>query len=297
MTCSRPARSSRSGSCATTSPARCAPTAWPPCIGGVLNSFPYTCFAENVGLVRLTRVKSRYVVAAAGVIMIIIGLIPKAGGDRGRHPAPGARRRRPGDVRHRRGRRHPDPVPGGLPRPPQRGHRRHQPRPGDVRDRPARRGQGGAGVGADHLRQRHHPGQHHRDPAQPGVPPRRQEPRPGGGRHARRRPGPARPGQRDVARGVREHLRPGCSRARTGWSSGPTTSARSATPTTCGASFQEALFAASPRGAGPAHQLLPRPRARRRWPSASEGEASQSDQSALGSDPARRRGARGARRR
>lgn len=48
-------------------------------IGGVLNSFPYTCFAENVGLVRLTRVKSRYVVAAAGVIMIVIGMVPKAG--------------------------------------------------------------------------------------------------------------------------------------------------------------------------------------------------------------------------
>ncbi|ACV76691.1 xanthine permease [Nakamurella multipartita DSM 44233] len=48
-------------------------------IGGVLNSFPYTCFAENVGLVRLTRVKSRYVVAAAGVFMILIGMIPKAG--------------------------------------------------------------------------------------------------------------------------------------------------------------------------------------------------------------------------
>jgi OHCU decarboxylase len=47
-------------------------------IGGVLNSFPYTCFAENVGLVRLTRVKSRYVVAAAGVIMIVLGLLPKA---------------------------------------------------------------------------------------------------------------------------------------------------------------------------------------------------------------------------
>ena len=42
-------------------------------LGGILNSFPYTCFAENVGLVRLTRVKSRYVVAAAGVIMIISG--------------------------------------------------------------------------------------------------------------------------------------------------------------------------------------------------------------------------------
>ncbi|MGI8681918.1 MAG: 2-oxo-4-hydroxy-4-carboxy-5-ureidoimidazoline decarboxylase [Mycobacteriales bacterium] len=48
-------------------------------IGGVMNSFPYTCFAENVGLVRLTRVRSRWVVATAGLIMIILGLIPKAG--------------------------------------------------------------------------------------------------------------------------------------------------------------------------------------------------------------------------
>jgi uric acid transporter len=48
-------------------------------IGGILNSFPYTCFAENVGLVRLTRIKSRYVVATAGLIMILLGLIPKAG--------------------------------------------------------------------------------------------------------------------------------------------------------------------------------------------------------------------------
>jgi uric acid transporter len=48
-------------------------------LGGVMNSFPYTCFAENVGLVRLTRVKSRWVVATAGGIMILIGLIPKAG--------------------------------------------------------------------------------------------------------------------------------------------------------------------------------------------------------------------------
>ncbi|GAB2589014.1 2-oxo-4-hydroxy-4-carboxy-5-ureidoimidazoline decarboxylase [Kribbella endophytica] len=48
-------------------------------IGGIFNSFPYTCFAENVGLVRLTRVKSRWVVAAAGAIMIVLGLLPKAG--------------------------------------------------------------------------------------------------------------------------------------------------------------------------------------------------------------------------
>src|SRR3954454_10687087 len=46
-------------------------------LGGVLNSFPYTCFAENVGLVRLTRVKSRFVVATAGAIMIVLGLFPK----------------------------------------------------------------------------------------------------------------------------------------------------------------------------------------------------------------------------
>jgi OHCU decarboxylase len=48
-------------------------------LGGILNSFPYTCFAENVGLVRLTKVKSRYVVATAGLFMMIIGVFPKVG--------------------------------------------------------------------------------------------------------------------------------------------------------------------------------------------------------------------------
>ena len=48
-------------------------------LGGILNSFPYTCFAENVGLVRLTKVKSRFVVATAGAIMIVIGVLPKVG--------------------------------------------------------------------------------------------------------------------------------------------------------------------------------------------------------------------------
>ncbi|CAM5519881.1 nucleobase:cation symporter-2 family protein [Streptomyces avidinii] len=47
-------------------------------LGGVLNSFPYVAFAENVGLVRVTKVKSRFVVVAAGVFMIILGLLPKA---------------------------------------------------------------------------------------------------------------------------------------------------------------------------------------------------------------------------
>lgn len=48
-------------------------------LGGILNSFPYTCFAQNVGLVRLTRVKSRWVVTMAGAIMIVLGVLPKAG--------------------------------------------------------------------------------------------------------------------------------------------------------------------------------------------------------------------------
>jgi OHCU decarboxylase len=46
-------------------------------IGGIFNSFPYTAFSENVGLVRLTGVKSRWVVAAAGAIMIALGFLPK----------------------------------------------------------------------------------------------------------------------------------------------------------------------------------------------------------------------------
>ncbi|SII90608.1 Probable xanthine/uracil permease [Mycobacteroides abscessus subsp. bolletii] len=46
-------------------------------VGGTFNSFPYTAFSENVGLVRLTGVKSRWVVAAAGVIMMVLGVLPK----------------------------------------------------------------------------------------------------------------------------------------------------------------------------------------------------------------------------
>ncbi|MGW0362861.1 nucleobase:cation symporter-2 family protein [Streptomyces sp. NPDC002990] len=48
-------------------------------LGGVLNSFPYVAFAENIGLVRMSKVMSRYVVVAAGVFMIVLGLLPKAG--------------------------------------------------------------------------------------------------------------------------------------------------------------------------------------------------------------------------
>jgi uric acid transporter len=48
-------------------------------LGGVLNSFPDTIFAQNVGLIQLTRVRSRFVPAVAGGILLLLGLVPKFG--------------------------------------------------------------------------------------------------------------------------------------------------------------------------------------------------------------------------
>ncbi|MCR5863751.1 MULTISPECIES: nucleobase:cation symporter-2 family protein [Aquincola] len=46
-------------------------------IGGVFNTFPYTSFSQNVGLVGVTGVRSRFVCVAGGIILIVLGLIPK----------------------------------------------------------------------------------------------------------------------------------------------------------------------------------------------------------------------------
>ncbi|WP_156758791.1 nucleobase:cation symporter-2 family protein [Microbacterium karelineae] len=46
-------------------------------LGGIFNTFPYTAFAQNVGLVSLTGVRSRFVATAAGAILVILGLLPK----------------------------------------------------------------------------------------------------------------------------------------------------------------------------------------------------------------------------
>lgn len=48
-------------------------------LGGLFNVFPFTAFAQNVGLVRFTGIKSRFVVAAAGVILLLLGFFPKLG--------------------------------------------------------------------------------------------------------------------------------------------------------------------------------------------------------------------------
>ncbi len=46
-------------------------------IGGIFNTFPYTSFSQNVGLVAVTGVRSRFVAVAGGLILILLGLLPK----------------------------------------------------------------------------------------------------------------------------------------------------------------------------------------------------------------------------
>ena len=44
-----------------------------------MNTFPYTSFSQNVGLVGVTGVRSRWVTVTGGIIMILMGLVPKLG--------------------------------------------------------------------------------------------------------------------------------------------------------------------------------------------------------------------------
>lgn len=46
-------------------------------IGGIFNSFSHSSFSQNVGLVGLTGVRSRWVCAMAGLLLVLMGLIPK----------------------------------------------------------------------------------------------------------------------------------------------------------------------------------------------------------------------------
>ncbi|MFJ1956139.1 nucleobase:cation symporter-2 family protein [Streptomyces microflavus] len=48
-------------------------------LGPVFGGFPTSAFAQNVGVVSLTRVRSRYVVAAAGGALLILGVFPVLG--------------------------------------------------------------------------------------------------------------------------------------------------------------------------------------------------------------------------
>jgi NCS2 family nucleobase:cation symporter-2 len=46
-------------------------------VGGVFNTFTYTSYAQNVGLVQITGVRSRWVCVTAGALLIVLGCLPK----------------------------------------------------------------------------------------------------------------------------------------------------------------------------------------------------------------------------
>ncbi|WP_314076817.1 nucleobase:cation symporter-2 family protein [uncultured Granulicatella sp.] len=48
-------------------------------LGGVFNTFPYTGFSQNVGLVKISGVKNRLPIYYAAVFLIVLGLLPKFG--------------------------------------------------------------------------------------------------------------------------------------------------------------------------------------------------------------------------
>ncbi|XPE54055.1 solute carrier family 23 protein [Shigella flexneri] len=51
-------------------------------IGGTFNSFPHTSFPQNVGLVSVTRVHSRWVCISSGIILILLSMVPNGGAGR-----------------------------------------------------------------------------------------------------------------------------------------------------------------------------------------------------------------------
>lgn len=48
-------------------------------LGGLFNTFPYTTFSQNVGLVQLSGIKTRKPVIYSAVFLVILGLLPKIG--------------------------------------------------------------------------------------------------------------------------------------------------------------------------------------------------------------------------
>jgi NCS2 family nucleobase:cation symporter-2 len=46
-------------------------------LGGIFNSFPYNVYSQNTGLLSLSKVKSRFAVAAGGGLLVVLGFLPK----------------------------------------------------------------------------------------------------------------------------------------------------------------------------------------------------------------------------
>src|SRR4051812_47633794 len=48
-------------------------------LGGIFNSFPYTTFSQNVGLLQLTGVRDKMVIVIMSFMLMVLGLLPKIG--------------------------------------------------------------------------------------------------------------------------------------------------------------------------------------------------------------------------
>ena len=48
-------------------------------LGGIFNTFPYTGFSQNVGLVKLSGIKTRLPIYYAAGFLVLLGLLPKFG--------------------------------------------------------------------------------------------------------------------------------------------------------------------------------------------------------------------------
>ncbi|MBY0788251.1 purine permease [Corynebacterium sp. L28] len=57
-------------------------------LGGIFNTFQYTAFAQNIGVLSITGVRSRWVTSVAGGMLIVLGLIPKTASVVAAIPAP-----------------------------------------------------------------------------------------------------------------------------------------------------------------------------------------------------------------
>ena len=52
---------------------------WPVILGGIFNTFPYTTFSQNVGLLELSGIRTKRPIYWAAALLMIMGLLPKIG--------------------------------------------------------------------------------------------------------------------------------------------------------------------------------------------------------------------------
>ena len=67
-------------------------------LGGIFNTFPYTTFSQNVGLLQLTGIKTKRPIYWSAVLLMILGLLPKIGASATIIPTPVFRRSYVGNV-------------------------------------------------------------------------------------------------------------------------------------------------------------------------------------------------------